>query len=503
VNDEKQPVETELKLAFPEEARAAIERHPALADATPRTIIQHAVYYDTSDLALSAAGFSLRVRRNDDALVQTLKRDAEAGGVATTRGEWEWEISGETPDLSLLNATPAASFSEAELQPAFEVKVTRVTRQLMLPGGAAVEVALDEGHIAAGPELAPIREMELELKSGPVAPLYQLAIELHAALPLRILAESKAVRGYALKTGNPPTPVKAGQPDLDPAISGHTGFRSIVGTSLSYLTRNQSAAGAGDMEGTHQMRVAIRKLRAALVLFKSVLEPHAAEQFDAVLRRLGRVLGEARDWDVFCHETLPAAEAEVAHTGWVGLMREAAQQRLAAAYDALRAEMAGSAITGIALGIAGWAEDEAALGDITLAKSLSETAPALLDRLAAKADERGQHLEELPPEGLHGLRKKLKKLRYGAEYLSGLYDEKPVKRYLKPVKHLQKLLGVVNDATMAVSLAERLCEGEALHMVPGLGAIATWAEARRGKAITKLPKAWQGFSEAKAFWANG
>ena len=42
-----------------------------------------------------------------------------------------------------------------------------------------------------------------------------------------------------------------------------------------------------------------------------------------------------------------------------------------------------------------------------------------------------------------------------------------------------------------------------IHMVPGLGAIATWAEARREKAIRKLPKAWQGFSEAKAFWANG
>lgn len=124
------------------------------------------------------------------------------------------------------------------------------------------------------------------------------------------------------------------------------------------------------------MRVAIRRLRAALVLFKPVLEPHAAEQFDAVLCRPGRVLGEARDWDVFCDETLPAAEAEVAHAGWVGLMREAAQQRLVAAYDALQAEMAGSAITGIALGIAGWAEDEAALGDNTLAKSLSETAPA-------------------------------------------------------------------------------------------------------------------------------
>jgi len=40
---------------------------------------------------LSAAGFSLRGRRNDDALVQTLKRDAEVGGVATARGEWDIE----------------------------------------------------------------------------------------------------------------------------------------------------------------------------------------------------------------------------------------------------------------------------------------------------------------------------------------------------------------------------------------------------------------------------
>jgi inorganic triphosphatase YgiF len=79
-----------------------------------------AVYYYTSDLALSAAGFSLRVRRNDDALLQTLKRDAEVGGVATARGEWEWEISGEPPDLNLINAAPAAALSEAELQPAFE-----------------------------------------------------------------------------------------------------------------------------------------------------------------------------------------------------------------------------------------------------------------------------------------------------------------------------------------------------------------------------------------------
>jgi triphosphatase len=501
MEEKRQPVETELKLAFPAEARVAIEHHPTLAAAAARTIIQHAVYYDTPDLALRVAGFNLRVRRNDGALVQTLKSDAEAAEVATKRGEWEWEMLGETPDVSLLSTTPAASFSKAELQPAFEVKVTRVVRQLALRDGADVELALDDGLITSGTKQAPILEMELELKSGSPASLYRLALELHAALPLRILTESKAARGYQLRSGNVPMPVKGRKRDLDSNSIGHAVFQYVVGYALSGLARNQPAAYAGSMEGTHQMRIAIRKLRTALVLFEPLLEPHASGQFDVALRRLGHVLGEARDWDVFCRETLPTVEDDLAQAGWGGLIGEAAEKRQTAAYEVLRAELAASAITGLALGLAAWAADETALGGKALSRPLTETAPALLDLLASEVFNRGQHLKSLPPEGLHRLRKMLKKLRYGAEYVSSLYDEKPMKRYLKPVKHLQKLLGEINDAAMATSLAERLCEGEALDMVPSLGNIAAWAEARRAAATAKLPRAWRALNDAEPFWS--
>ena len=50
--------------------------------------------------------------------------------------------------------------------------------------------------------------------------------------------------------------------------------------------------------------MAIRRLRAALTLFRPLLEPHAEKRFSEALRSLGRIFGEARDRDVFCGETL-------------------------------------------------------------------------------------------------------------------------------------------------------------------------------------------------------
>ena len=83
-------------------------------------------------------------------------------------------------------------------------------------------------------------------------------------------------------------------------VTAAEGFRRIIDGVLAHLMANQPAAVAGDIEGVHQMRVAIRRLRAALVLFRPRLEPHAEARLTEALRSLGRIFGEARDWDVFC-----------------------------------------------------------------------------------------------------------------------------------------------------------------------------------------------------------
>jgi triphosphatase len=58
------------------------------------------------------------------------------------------------------------------------------------------------------------------------------------------------------------------------------------------------------VEGVHQIRVAIRRLRSALKLLERSLEPHAAALFGKRASAIGRITGEARDRDMFSVEIL-------------------------------------------------------------------------------------------------------------------------------------------------------------------------------------------------------
>ena len=178
------------------------------------------------------------------------------------------------------------------------------------------------------------------------------------------------------------------------AIGVPGAFREIVAEGLGHLLANQPAAAAGDPEGVHQMRVAIRRLRTALVLFGTHLEPHTTARFEAELKRLGQVLGEARDWDVFCLDTIPKALDDAPVPSWGHLLREAAEEKRQAAHRRVEEEIGSPALTGFVLGMAAWVEDgiarPALLGDKRMRRPLAKLAPELLDRLAGKVAKRGK-----------------------------------------------------------------------------------------------------------------
>ena len=196
------------------------------------------------------------------------------------------------------------------------------------------------------------------------------------------------------------------------------------------------------------MRIAIRQLRATAVLFEPYLEPHAAGRFTGELRRLGRVLGEARDWHVFClqpcrrHWTVRAQTA--GGTCWAR-RRNASGQRAPVVVD----ELAQPSLTRLGLGMTAWIEDEADQSrDATCAAACRVTSHAL-DQLAHTVFKRGRYIDRRsgaePP-----VRKSLKKLRYGVVGVVGLYPRKAVKRYLRRCKDLLKPLGQIVDAATAV-----------------------------------------------------
>ena len=498
------PREIELKLAIPEASLAPLGEQLARHEPHGQRQHQVTIYFDTPEAHLAQRGLSLRVRTMDGQHVQTLKAAGE-NGVAADRGEWEWPVSRKQPDPGLLGGTPFAGSLPpgSALKPVLRTEIDRTIRILRL-GGSEIEAAIDEGRIVAGDASETVRELELELKAGDPAPLYRLALELHAAAPLRVGVQSKQARGSLLRNGETPPSRKSADLALECDIRAGSACSQILLSALGHLLANQPAALRGDAEGVHQMRVAIRRLRAALVLFGPHLHAHAVSRFEAELRRVGRIFGEARDWDVFCLEILPEALTRPGLGEWRDLLGEPAEGLRKAAHGSLVAEIEAPAFTALVLGIAAWAEDGRTqfglLGAASLDEALAELAPDLLDRLARKVARRGRHIGKRPEAELHALRKSLKKLRYGIDYLASLYPHKAVHAYLRGCKDLQQSLGAINDTVSATTLADRLSGNGRPDLAPAVGALAAHLLQRREAARDKLGKRWKAFGAAPRFW---
>jgi CHAD domain-containing protein len=217
------------------------------------------------------------------------------------------------------------------------------------------------------------------------------------------------------------------------------------------------------------------------------------------------MLGEARDWDVFCLDTLPKALDDAPVASWGHQLREAAETERWAAHRRVEEEIGRPALTGFVLGMVAWVENgstqPALLGDKRMRRRLAKLAPELLDRLAGKVAKRGKRIGKRSDEELHALRKSLKKLRYGVDDLAGLYGRKGVKAYLQGCKELQELLGRMNDAAVASALAEELNKGNSSSLAPAVGALAQWSKKRRDRALRHLSGAWTTFRKTSPFWS--
>ncbi|MCK8786430.1 CYTH and CHAD domain-containing protein [Roseomonas sp. NAR14] len=506
------PVEIEVSFRLPEGAEAALATLPAFQPplAAPAEAVRaRTTYFDTPDRLLLRHRLALRIRRSGRQRVQTVKSGA-AGPGGFGRGEWEAPVARDRPDPAAFAGTPLAALDldssgralADRLEPVFTTEIDRRRQLLHLPDGTVVEAALDTGVIRAGASSRPVRELELELKQGSPAALFRLALEIHAVVPLAIEAESKAARGYRLLAGTAPAAEPAPAPARDPSARSGAAFAAMLGNGLRHLLANLPAAMAGGLEGVHQLRVALRRLRTVLALFREAAEPSAAAAFDAGLRRAGRVFGEARDWDVFCAELLPEAITSVAEPAAAEALRRLrtdAERAREQAHAALRAELEGPAFTALVLGLAAWAEEGRALGG-ERRKPLARLLPDRLRRLARRARRRARHLGRRSDAELHGLRRSVRKLRFAAELGAAPFRPKRVKRYRRATKALLAPLGMLNDAGMALRLAGTLEAGEPARHEAARAALARWAEARRATALARLPEARDAFRNARAFW---
>ena len=145
------------------------------------------VYFDTDKHKLRKKGVMLRVRRIGNRYIQTIKATGKSG--LFERDEWPYGIASAQPDLELARGTAlealVARKLHRRLKPVVETRVARTVYPLRSSTGE-IEFTVDRGTIAAGDRSAPLCEIELELKRGSQAELFNVARELMQAVPARL-----------------------------------------------------------------------------------------------------------------------------------------------------------------------------------------------------------------------------------------------------------------------------------------------------------------------------
>ncbi len=462
------PMEVELKLALPPQQVVTFLKMMTRRRSEPLQQNLLTRYFDTPDFALSAKGVALRVRRVGRRWLQTLKTEGERCGGLSQRVEYEMPISRGAPDWSRFPPAALDWVPEAfrtQLVPVFETRFKRSAWLIKGQAGAQIEVALDVGEVIAGKRSQPICEIELELKSGQPDALFELAQGWASRLDCVPFDISKAERGVNLAHDRPAEPVKAAPVksaplDLHQAMMVEDGFATMVQACLTQFQANlPGVLASDDIEYVHQARVALRRLRAVLRVYRRVCV--LPGELLAGLRTLAAALGSARDWDVLCSETLPPMAPWFSDPdGWQQGMDRLEAHR-AEVRAGMRAAVQQARPGAWLLACQRWLWLRS-WQDVPEAQRLIQL--SVLKKWARKALQKGHRvivrgageLEPLQPAQRHALRIAIKRQRYAAECFQPLFSGRKAARYLAELQWAQDSLGRCNDAQVARGLLSQV-----------------------------------------------
>jgi triphosphatase len=507
--------ETEVKLLVDGRGRQLTELPvigSALKHASRKRI--ETSYYDTPDHILERQGYVLRLRKGDGAPLLSVK---QAGG-AIVRKEWECRISGDARQSKDWRGTPIEPLLKAEstralLRPLFTTVIDRASFDTEYEG-AVIEVAFDRGEITHDGRELPVSEIEFELKRGQPEAVFKLARELAGHAPLRLGLLSKGERGHLLNSGH----WEAVQPATTPALAGMTSLRDgiqiICRTCLKDFILNHAALDAGyNEEAVHQARIAIRRLRSALALFKSRMADAERPRLKHEIKWLWEATGPARDLDVMYSELESEANRADMPPGTATLIeiirarRDAARRKLLAALQSDRTRL-------LLIDLAHWIEN----GDWSRTRSAAPGEPImaavseLLDKRLRKLQRIARGIAKANPRERHRVRITAKELRLMCEFFRSLVEDgKSRRRYdqlVAVLEKLQKVLGRLQDrATRDEQLAQIAREARSVpHLRQEISvdaaAKALISDSRKApaKQLKQLKKASAKLADAHGFW---
>jgi CHAD domain-containing protein len=228
---------------------------------------------------------------------------------------------------------------------------------------------------------------------------------------------------------------------------------------LDRIAAHEAGARTGaDPEDVHRMRVATRRLRAALRVFRGALTPAAGgppldlERTTVELRALAAALGTVRDLDVFAlairkhARAAPPADRPALRALAADLKRESH-----AAQDGLRAFLDGPALAYLRDEVRPALAAVAASGRGRKRDAVRRRAPRLIVRALRRLYKNQATLFAPASSELHELRILAKRARYAGEFFAPAFGE----RLVEPIAQLtavQDVLGEIHDADVAIGV---------------------------------------------------
>ncbi|MGO9856642.1 MAG: CHAD domain-containing protein [Acidimicrobiales bacterium] len=471
---------------------------------TPRRLVDS--YLDTDDWRIARAGFVVRIRRRGRHDEVTMKdtRPAEGSGL---RQRLELTEVLPTSGLGALGSEGPvgrrlrAIVGTHRLREVLQVRTRRRPFALRIGGVDAAEVALDDTMIVVGSGHRPmqLRRVEVEVRPGWLEALEPIVEQLRGSCGLQPARLSKFEAGLLAVGQEIP-----GMPDLGPteiseeSTMGDLAY-AVLRRQLFVLRDKEPGTRLGeDPEELHVMRVATRRLRAALSLFADVL-PARAQVFREELGWLGRLLGAVRDLDV---QQEGLAHMTTATAGWSAGARPVNHDplnELSALIEHERDAARGAMLSG--LDSVRWERLAKGLASMVqhgpTRRSVAGRVPAVIampglvvarQEAAAKAAKRAKKSGVV--SDFHRLRIRCKRLRYALEFSSELYGGRTA-RFVRQLTALQDELGLMQDAEVASAWLADLATGEA-HLPAAtvfvMGGIAERHRRDVDRLLRRLPR---------------
>ncbi|MCI5045527.1 MAG: CHAD domain-containing protein [Aquisalinus sp.] len=513
---------TELRFRLDSVAAASVCRSELLGDQSisPRPKNRSRQwFFDTYHRHLHTAGVNVRIQQSNGRITQITQRRSVKGQESNFSFEIETELPvGNRPDQPVVTRFHAPT--DALICAHQNDLVQLVTLEVVQEAGihshdsAKVSVIIETAEIYTedNEKSCRVRHLVLTHTSGDRKDFYRFAETISRRFELVLASRDPQDVARQLLIGKSQAGVKARKFLLSETSTALDVARLSFEQAVAQVIANRQAAAEGHPEAIKQLRVGLRRFRSLERMFRKPLQYPLLYKLVPVAKEYGKILGYARDWDVFSDVTIPkilsSPTLDRADQAILASLKDGAEDKREISRERVRAALNAYAFSEFCLGLkqltdpGGWPSE----GQRALELPAGEYAVRALGKRLKKVNLMGEDLASAPAHARHPLRVELKKLRYAVQAFRPLYPKEIRKPYLTALSELQDAFGVMNDAVvareMALIAAKPAFQNQQLDVHRAMGAsyaIGWSAQQLQGQAET-VYQAWLSFEAMQPFW---